>query len=362
MRKILIFSVVGISVVLLSYGLALALTGQCGNCHTMHNSQGGECQARIYSSGSLVTTCTPQGILLKGNCIGCHSSTGSSTIVNNTPIVWNTGGYPTQPLAGGNFYYVGASAGNKTKGHNVADLTSTTDIAPPGFLQATKPAGFVQGGSGWGPATWSAGTQVTCAGVYGCHGDRSTGYDDYDGIRGGHHSNKSTYADLDGTTVGKSYRFLAGIKGAEDSDWEQTNSSTDHNGYYGVTNYGDSNTISYLCGECHGNFHAHTNLGGTDEVGSGSPWLRHPTDIALTASSGSSFTTDYTTYNTETPVALATPSTSSSTVDTTSRVICLSCHAAHANQYDDIVRWDYSATQAGGGGTSGCLRCHQRQR
>ena len=41
MRKTLMVSFVVFLAVVLTYGLALAISGQCVNCHTMHNSQDG---------------------------------------------------------------------------------------------------------------------------------------------------------------------------------------------------------------------------------------------------------------------------------------------------------------------------------
>ena len=64
------------------------VTGECVNCHTMHNSQNGaDLQA------------TPQPTLLTDTCVGCHSSATGDTIATlgntNIPIVWNTGAsYP----------------------------------------------------------------------------------------------------------------------------------------------------------------------------------------------------------------------------------------------------------------------------
>ncbi|CAD7777657.1 MAG: hypothetical protein KIIPBIDF_00918 [Candidatus Methanoperedenaceae archaeon GB50] len=48
-----------------------------------------------------------------------------------------------------------------------------------------------------------------------------------------------------------------------------------------------NNTISGLCAECHGDFH-----GSSDDIGSSSPWLRHPTDIQLPGTG-----TEYYKYN-----------------------------------------------------------------
>ena len=48
------------------------VTGPCGNCHTMHNSQGGTSMTTGYEAGS-----GPYGTLLRANgCLGCHAATG----------------------------------------------------------------------------------------------------------------------------------------------------------------------------------------------------------------------------------------------------------------------------------------------
>lgn len=342
------------------------VTGPCANCHTMHNSQ----------DSADVVGVDPLGALLNATCMGCHSSSAAGDWEDSggAPIVYNS----TQPsygnnqgLAAGNFHFCDVAATESVFGHNVA-MVNTTGVdseigtnGPPGFTAAAMPTEFTETVLGtWGPATWADDTQVTCAGGYGCHGNRDDANDSYAGIKGAHHASD---ASIDGTTIAKSYRFLAGITGVElNSDgfeWERNADATHHNGYQGNATYSSDNTISYLCGQCHGNFHAHTNLGGTGEVGSGSAWLRHPTDVPLDASAAGVFTTDYTAYSTETPVALATPSTSTSTVDNTSIVMCLSCHRAHASPHTDILRFDYSTMNAGDAtNDGGCERCHERQR
>ena len=100
----------------------------CSNCHTMHNSQGSVPMARgnmgwDETGESWTTDPTPQ--LLVASCFGCHSSTGSSAVYepgdgSKIPIVFNTGGYPSDALAGGNFYYVSVAGGSDDrKGHNI---------------------------------------------------------------------------------------------------------------------------------------------------------------------------------------------------------------------------------------------------
>lgn len=52
---------------------AAKVTGACVNCHTMHNSQGGSPMATdTYGI-------PPYGNLLVDACVGCHSSSKSST-------------------------------------------------------------------------------------------------------------------------------------------------------------------------------------------------------------------------------------------------------------------------------------------
>jgi hypothetical protein len=341
MRKTFILMFLIIACVALISGSAYALTGVCSNCHTMHNSQDGLFQAQVYSAGSVTTSTTPLGHLLKGDCLACHTATaaGAATIdSNNAPIVFNTAEYPsgakgtpTAPLAGGNFY----GASDDASRHNVDFV-----VAPDGVLGNTPPG-----------TTTPLGSQLTCAGANGCHGDRNKP-DNYSAISGAHHSNIVRDNSEGVGTVAQSFRFLIGIKGAEDDNWEQSADSGDHNGYQGGSNFTNTTTISYLCGECHGDFHSAAG------VGSSALWLRHPTDVTIAALS-----TDYQTYDIDVPVALATPSTSTYAVDGTSIVICLSCHSAHGTQNDDILKWNYDSS-AGAGPTvkTKCLECHLKQR
>jgi len=206
---------------------------------------------------------------------------------------------------------------------------------------------------------------VPCAGTYGCHGDRTIS-DETRAVFGGHHRNITIDDTSLADEVYNSYRFLLGIKGAEDNDWEFTVSSNDHNGYRGESVYGSINTISYFCGECHGNYHAHINLGGTDQVGDSTPWLRHPTDFAFSGvQDGKYATSEYAQYNTPNtniysplaPVAESSPSTNNQTVSSASIVMCLSCHRAHASPYFKLMRWDYKSTNLSTA-LEGCNVCH----
>ena len=53
------------------------VTGQCANCHTMHNSQGGAAVVQNMVNGSMVLSASPNEALLTTNCIGCHQGNKS---------------------------------------------------------------------------------------------------------------------------------------------------------------------------------------------------------------------------------------------------------------------------------------------
>jgi hypothetical protein len=326
--------------------LEAKVTGNCVNCHTMHNSQGGQAVAKEDDRTTQRTT--PYGGLLIYSCLGCHSATDGTTwkdSITNAPIVFNTVG-PTynvvKGLAGGNFYYVSGTTDDK--GHNVFASN------PDGTLINTPPGGT------------ALTAQLRCAGTWGCHGHngRQTGDtavdDQTTAMRGAHHGDDTPPLAGSLTDVAKNYRFLLGITGKEDTDWEQDNINTSHNEYKGAIGFTDTTTISYLCGECHGNsgsggFHNSTG------VGSASPWLRHPTDIALKSTGEYA---SYTTYSMVAPVARPDPdNVSDPAVVTpgTDMVMCLSCHRAHGSPYFKMMRWDYKGWP-GSGGTNGCNVCH----
>lgn len=340
-----------------------AAQGPCVNCHTMHNSQDG---------GNVIGTDTPNGALIAkvGGCVGCHtSSNNTENIQNNIPMVMHTGAPAATAnggtLAGGSFYWVNDSGENvDSKGHNVVGIATTDgDIGqePPGWNADFNANSQV--GSTWGS------NQLTCAGTYGCHGDH-TKDSDFSAVSGAHHADDST---IDGTTVPKSYRFLLGIKGIEDSDWEDTVAANDHNQYYAAHRTADteasadSASINYLCAECHGDFHSGTGDLGIDADGSfGAAWLRHPTDIDM--SDDTTFVTgteyaSYVTYNPLAPVGSSNGALVNTNVNSQDNgiVMCLSCHRAHGSEYADLLRWDYAQCDAGSGNTAadcGCFACH----
>ena len=383
MKKVLISLTVIMFVLLIGYGFSYAISGVCYNCHTMHASQNGT----LMGDG-------PHPYLLLYTCIGCHSGPGTAktNATTSAPNVLYTSGCPASAgsgsngqgaavtIAGGNFCWV--KNGSDALGHNVADIGVGMDVAiganitrqPPGWDSGvTDPAG-----NAIADATWTQ--QLTCAGQFGCHGKHTVVGSDA-GIFGSHHSNTGgthTVATApDATKPGTGFRFLAGIKGMEETDWEWSETTALHNEYYGIDDTSarvsgsastTDGTISQLCAECHGKFHSQID----DATTLGTPWLRHPTDIVLDRGAGTEYsayngsaTPPTATYALDAPVARgAVPSTPSSVVTTNvttttgAIVMCMSCHRAHGSPQADLLRWNYTEMTAGTGGTTGCFRCH----
>jgi hypothetical protein len=371
MRKTMIISLMALLSVMLVFGFADAriTTTACVDCHTMHNSQNGNPVA-TDDNGDLTTT--PHGNLLKSTCLGCHRgdtpSDGSAVI----PLVYSTtapANLFTNTYAGGSFSWV--STQGDVYGHNVKGFSSADDCDGATPCTMYPPPGY--GGS---IVTWTSTQQLTCAGTYGCHGDRtndsdSSGVtDDYEATRGAHHANDTT---INGTTVGTSFRFLLGVVGTEmnaaPNKWAYNMTPSIHNEYKGLTtpaanvtddSPGAGGSISGLCAECHGKFHSQPDR--ATATATASPWLRHPTDILLnTGGEVTDYNTPLGTYNIKAPVARqnppTTPSTSVDTVTETSDIVmCLSCHVAHGSDQPDLLRFAYGDSMTIAGGS--CLTCH----
>ncbi|WP_456464757.1 hypothetical protein [Desulfurobacterium sp.] len=425
------------------YQNASAVVGPCVNCHTMHNSQHGVYpwdSNTTYATGTVSSTnvvamtfanlnstnATPIRNLLRGDCQYCHTygeAPKAATLYYGdhlwpyvdsttqpeypaTGDAYTTGNYSTatwgenRALAGGSFYW------GRTKdprcAHNVADLGMPPDpnigLTPPGWdSNATHFTDAIFGSKvANGEATWTH--QLTCAGVYGCHGRHNAAtLDSFAGVNGAHHSNM--YGWVNGTgTIGNSYRFLAGIAGYEHDYYEYAAvpdaNGVSHNIYYGVDRTSEDpttanpHTISYLCAECHGMFHSGAEISkdpNTIDSPIGTPWLRHPTDFDLSNAGPATIGVDgntlpeYRYYNggngTSSPYSMFAPvATDNYTLLTDNTiswtgddaiVTCVSCHRAHGSPYYDLLRWDYSTCIADSATTNatlmnkcGCMVCH----
>ncbi|NTV13064.1 MAG: cytochrome c3 family protein [Desulfobulbaceae bacterium] len=338
-----------------SVGVTLARTNDmkqpCGSCHTMHNSQNRTLPAGSVSGG--------RGALLINSCYGCHTGTyvaGGRPMVlhSSSPIYQNTGteiGHNT--LAGGDFYWV--AQGNNLMGHNVNGFTAQASRTPPG-----------------GSKLFDSGNPLSCAGINGCHGDLSI-TDETVSMYQSHHAVEPSpdprYREGDpAKSLAFSYRFLKGIAGYEDTDYEMTVDRADHNQYKGIARVIessiDSKSISYSCARCHGDFHnGSLNAGIWDDGGGttfGDPWIRHPVDYDMAGLSGeyAGYGNPDGDYNIATPVGSIDISAVKATVTGAGNaiVVCVSCHRAHGSPYEYSLRWDYKSWPSAG--YNGCGDCH----
>lgn len=324
-----------------------AVSGPCVNCHTMHNSQGGEPMATGTSVGD-----PGYGSLTLDTCLGCHTTTTTDPLDGGYPRVKLSGGTDTNCLAGG-FFTDGPDPNPHGKDHGDNSHTVKTATLAGSIV---TPAGYNVNYEGLG--NWYQGDDdvdgLRCAGSAGCHGNE-TDLDEAKAIAGGHHAN-----DLKGTF---GYRMLAvgsdKIKGTGASDFEKALNDTPaagepHN-FYSANNQSVVDSISDLCGKCHGDFHK--------EVGSAATaWTRHPTDVTLPT--GWEIPSNKALYdhvdwknNPVGTVDAEDPQTASDLY-----VTCLSCHRAHGSANNDILRWAYSTQNAGSTTDYGCLGCHNKQR
>jgi hypothetical protein len=336
----------------------------CVDCHTMHNSQNGltpevsSPSRRAGGSGAL------QPALLNTSCYGCHSDAISHV---DTPVVLHftlptyglTGteaGHNT--LAGGDFHWVSVAA--DLKGHNVDGFSTQSSRRPPG---------------------WSGDPFVilTCAGTTGCHGYLNrTG--EISAMYQTHHAVEPQPDPRvrDGNTLASSFRWLNGVAGYEDPDYELTVSSGVHNQYIGMDRIADSDsspkTISHLCANCHGDFHfgpLASGVTGDPATFAGDPWIRHPVDYDMGGLGGEFLgygAPAVGAYNVATPLGSkytgsplelapkATVTLASSADDAI--IVCVSCHRAHGSPYDYSLRWNYKDWPGGVDAYNGCGDCH----
>ncbi len=365
MKKIFLIHITILQLLMFSVVSEAYVTGDCSSCHTMHNSQNGASMRLDITpiTGQGTGECLDchsdnRGILLRRDCVGCHArnSGGAANIVDNTPQVAHNA---ASDLAAGNFRYV--FGGNDAKGHNIHGFGAS--INPDLFLLNSPPGYDINYDPSTGGYQNNLEMQIMCAGQNGCHGNRDI-LAPMSAIRGGHHGidNVLKFGSIaegsQGADVPTSYRFLYKVHGGEVTGWVNVDQNT-HNEYKGdifavraAQAWANVDTISEFCAECHGDFHASAEITNV----AGSPWIRHPTDVDIPNSG--EYASMTTTYSVETPVARVNiPNAVSNSVDpsnATDVVMCLSCHAAHGTNYDDILRFDYTTLADG----TGCIRCH----
>jgi len=388
----------------------------CGNCHTMHNSQGS-------TDGGNATTNNLGGadggslIMLRGSvstraeihkfCLQCHGSNGAQK--DNT---FGTDNHPAPKVFIASAQGSGNSATPGTLDHfgvigAGGDFSGELDDS----WDDKTPSNFVAQGRGHSlgftnvippGAADGALTNFSCTSCHDPHGAYNTDtavVNKYRNLRMTPTGSGSTAVDLnDGITsyVGdqtgpNTTDFIPASTGGNSATsnrvWPLYDSITTLSGTP-ATDVGISNTyavstgsatdgISNWCATCHDNWHEGNTSANLDS--NGNDWHRHPVDRLLndgSTTSGAGVTIIDASQYDETDLLKALPvaSTNGSGVayldtnaEANNKVFCLSCHFAHAGPYYDNLRWDYTSsvgagTQAGNsiGVGVGCQICHNR--
>ncbi len=406
----------------------------CTDCHTLHSTDG---DGATIAKGGWDTQAAGgyAALLQKGDftdiCLSCHkdgnNTAATADLRNNKAAGWTApvvmtldGRVPTgTSMPAGDFYY---SNLDPKKGHNPAytegsAIATSKTIAADATLGNTPP-----GGAGALAGEWSC---------HSCHGMHSRFSDSYTAWRqiarsvngivhtgdvrsygvesvSGNKTQNPAYEPIKSNSRGdvqldaNGNRTLYVDKRADNNALQGADlfadySDTNHNVYQGG--------FSSFCATCHGNFH-----GGNDATRTGQnantrnasgQWIKHPTNFKLSETVGQS--NDYgvasytavvknsqntlpnpTGYDWKYPLVkgdtdFTTTRTTLGAVVGDDRIMCLSCHQAHASPFANMTRWDanghafiangadLSTAIVGGSGTQngdnvafGCGKCHQK--
>jgi len=348
----------------------------CDGCHVMHNASSGVAKSTTGASGGVAAwTNTTNAYLLQGGdqsstCLICHSgakTAGYQFIVADV----TTAAAPTNFTPGGDFGWLKLNFTNSPSqrhGHNVAAVDFGLAVDPdlkaaPGGTYAGAAAGKaafacsnchdphgryrVQDNAGTlevaGPS--SPGSKILPIKMSGSYGDAPVAADFAVGA----------YRIL----AGKGYAPASNPAFAFPNDPPIAVAPTAYNKAEGSANGGDVRVaygtgMSEWCQNCHTNIHLDTYV-------TGRPGLRHPAGSTAFLHAGqydvynkyisSGDMTGTNAYTSLVPFEqgksipdLKTSITGTIIADSTSNVMCLSCHRAHASAFDSMVRWDQNAT------------------
>jgi hypothetical protein len=312
MRKVLLTLVGASALCLVIGGTSFAFhdhgVADCGGCHTMHNSQNGELVDPDSPGGNdwLLVDSTPSDV-----CLSCHATRLGAVF----------GADPTAPPAergAGNFTFL--LEDNLNDGHAGATNPIPGDAGGHNIKAPSKGVGadaiLTTSPGGSFPSS-----ELGCSSCHDPHGNAG-------------------------------FRMLNGTGDVQDGLFLFNNAAPVAEGV-GINGAGEALDFhtayqsgwSAWCGNCHGDFH--NSVGVT----------RHPTDEAI----GGSIATAYNLYNGTDDITGGaagtaylpqvpfedTAVTNASTAGpsgTTSKVMCMTCHRAHATSAPDAGRWDFNVT------------------
>lgn len=390
----------------------------CGQCHTMHSSQGGtNSLAMGGTTGSfiLLRENVSSRSMIHNLCLQCHSQGGSQgndpmpPHQKRAPKVHLTTSAPdsatitfTNVGAGGDFSgecglsnppFTDTSCGTSAqdalgRGHSLG----RTSVVPPG--------NSTTGTTGSGNTL----EEFTCTSCHDPHGTSTTtsGINKFRNLKASNYIPSGALNAYDWSLflpVNAAYSYVGGINGkfadggnyvgsgtgdTANHIWPVYKDTSNQNAYNSDTAANDLTGavvgLSRFCAQCHGAWHEPTASTGNNAIGQ--DWARHPTQAPLTelqyAGSGVD-TIDFAHYSTyagivegvnKVPAAHNGVATSIDTYyadNQADRVFCLSCHFAHGSPNYDILRWDYTSAVSAGSQTAnsvssvtGCQQCHNR--
>jgi hypothetical protein len=372
-------------------------------------------------------------------CLSCHkqgynqASTADLPSVSleygdwTAPIVMTTDGVDPLNVAmpAGDFYF---SNNDPKKGHNPAFTKGSMATATSTLMAADPDLGSTPPGNqgSWVEAEWS------CHSCHGMHSRFSGTYTAYRQIK----RKINGIVHTGNETVAAGVETSGGISGATTAGYEPIKSNTrgdivgtdylaqrgDTDDLDGASLFADESDtnknvyrggFSSMCATCHGDFHGgndsskavqNTNVRSADGY-----WLKHPTNLAMNdgdikakygVNPGDGTVGGYNVavinadggtpnpigYDWKYPLVVddantggvlpdAASAASATTLTGDERIMCLTCHKAHASQFENMTRWDVNThafladgetdftgetNTEGDNPAYGCGKCHQK--
>lgn len=385
----------------------------CYDCHTIHNSEDG---APIITG----TTGNPgpyARLLIQPTvtdiCLQCHLYPANTAF--KAPAVMSANGNMPSNYAvpGGDFHW---SFIDPKKGHNPGKSRGVQSMIMP-----SDPVLTVSPGGGFSANDWDC---ASCHDPHNRFGENVAAWRQLRRkVNGIVHTGSETvakgvesYGGNEGTTSPGYEPILSNSRGdirGGPNETSYVNTRRDGNPLEGAKLYpflpeSDTNKNVYrggfssFCAACHGDFHGGGGENRSADNGrtrAGSAWIKHPTNVTMDQSTGSKYGIDTyravvtnsqgnnpnpAGYDWKYPLAKGDSDFSArtnvasdpdpATLAATDRIMCLTCHKAHASKYENMTRWDTNAhsflaagqqdftgaASIGDNPAYGCGKCHQK--
>jgi hypothetical protein len=315
MRKLMLISL-SVAVALTLGGTALAFhnggVAHCNGCHTMHNSQNGQPIDPNHPNGNLylLNMETPSDV-----CLSCHSQTGTSSngryVMSLDPL------NPQSEQGAGDFIFLtednlNDGYGGQLPQNFIPGYKGGHSIVAPSKNLAADPVLLTAPGGNFNSS------MLGCSSCHDPHGNTS-------------------------------FRLLNGVGPVQAGVYTFTNPAPTASGITLSTAETNANHSAYKsgmsewCANCHAAFHNSThNLHPSGSSLSDGEAVRYGIYNGTLDQSGGNPATSYLALVPFEDPAMTTTTTSGPTAN--SKVMCLSCHRAHATTGPDIGRWDFNIT------------------